>query len=215
MPTINDIAKLAGVSHGTVSNVLNKRGNVSSEKIRRVEQAARELGFTINAQARQLRQGHSSRVAIIIPKVNITRYNDLCRGLVYGLGDSEILVDMYATDNALYKEASLLQQVASTNPIAIVLVSSSVRNDLPFEISATRMIYLEREIEGIPDQARFFGFDYFRAGNELSRACEQDGHKRVAIFSGTQRYSHNRDFIRGCHAVFDKSSLTVDHYSVD
>ena len=44
MPTIKDIAVRAGVSHGTVSNVLNKRGNVSAEKIQLVEQAARELG---------------------------------------------------------------------------------------------------------------------------------------------------------------------------
>ena len=37
MPTIKDIAAKAGVSHGTVSNVLNKRGNVSAEKIQLVE----------------------------------------------------------------------------------------------------------------------------------------------------------------------------------
>ena len=43
MPTIKDIAARAGVSHGAVSNVLNKRGNVSAEKIQLVEQAAREL----------------------------------------------------------------------------------------------------------------------------------------------------------------------------
>lgn len=41
MPTIKDIAARAGVSHGAVSNVLNKRGNVSAEKIQLVEQAAR------------------------------------------------------------------------------------------------------------------------------------------------------------------------------
>ena len=39
MPTINDIAKEAGVSHGTVSNVLNKTGKVSIEKIQLVENA--------------------------------------------------------------------------------------------------------------------------------------------------------------------------------
>ncbi|MDY3833050.1 MAG: LacI family DNA-binding transcriptional regulator, partial [Candidatus Ventricola sp.] len=36
MATIKDIAKIAGVAQGTVSNVLNGRGNVSSDKIRRV-----------------------------------------------------------------------------------------------------------------------------------------------------------------------------------
>ncbi len=57
MPTIKDIAARAGVSHGAVSNVLNKRGNVSAEKIQLVEQAARELGYQFNAQAQQLRAG--------------------------------------------------------------------------------------------------------------------------------------------------------------
>ena len=44
MPTIKDIAREAGVSHGTVSNVINGRGNVSVEKIRLVWQAAEKLG---------------------------------------------------------------------------------------------------------------------------------------------------------------------------
>ena len=45
MPTIKDIAREAGVSHGTVSNVINGRGNVSVEKIRLVWQAAEKLGY--------------------------------------------------------------------------------------------------------------------------------------------------------------------------
>ena len=44
MATMDDIARKAGVSHGTVSNVLNKRGNVSAKKIKLVEDAARALG---------------------------------------------------------------------------------------------------------------------------------------------------------------------------
>ena len=40
MTTIKDIAKAAGVAQGTVSNVLNGKGNVSSEKIRQVMDAA-------------------------------------------------------------------------------------------------------------------------------------------------------------------------------
>ena len=50
MPTIKDIAREAGVSHGTVSNVINGRGNVSVEKIQLVWQAAEKLGYKVNSR---------------------------------------------------------------------------------------------------------------------------------------------------------------------
>ena len=53
MPTIKDIAREAGVSHGTVSNVINGRGNVSVEKIQLVWQAAEKLGYKVNSKAQQ------------------------------------------------------------------------------------------------------------------------------------------------------------------
>ena len=46
MPTILDVAREAGVSQGTASNVLNGKGNVSSEKIKSVQEAAQKLGYT-------------------------------------------------------------------------------------------------------------------------------------------------------------------------
>ena len=67
MATIKDIAREAGVSHGTVSNVLNKTGKVSAEKIQLVEEAARRLGYKLNTQARQLRGGSSKIICIFFP----------------------------------------------------------------------------------------------------------------------------------------------------
>ena len=76
MPTIKDIAKEAGVAQGTVSNVLNGRGNVSSDKIILVEQACAKLGYTMNQRAKTLRQGSSKLLAAIIPNVHDRRYTD-------------------------------------------------------------------------------------------------------------------------------------------
>ncbi len=56
MTTIKDIAKAAGVAQGTVSNVLNGKGNVSSEKIRQVMDAASALGYVPNERAKLLRK---------------------------------------------------------------------------------------------------------------------------------------------------------------
>ena len=65
MPTIKDIAQEAGVSHGTVSNVLNNRGNVSVEKIQQVHKAAAKLGYKLNTSAQELRQGKSDRKSVV------------------------------------------------------------------------------------------------------------------------------------------------------
>ena len=47
MATIRDVAELAEVSVATVSRVLNNNGDVSEEKTKRVQQAAKKLGYTI------------------------------------------------------------------------------------------------------------------------------------------------------------------------
>ena len=81
MPTIKDIAREAGVSHGTVSNVLNKTGKVSIEKIKLVEEAARKLGYVPNAQAQMLRQGTPTSVALLLPTLREDIYLDLYQSL--------------------------------------------------------------------------------------------------------------------------------------
>jgi Transcriptional regulators len=54
--TITDIAKEAQVSLGTVSNVLNHRGNVKADTIRKVEQAAIKLNYVRDISALSIRQ---------------------------------------------------------------------------------------------------------------------------------------------------------------
>ena len=104
MPTIKDIAKLAGVSHGTASNVLNQRGNVSAEKINRVMKAAKELGYTINPQAQLLRKGFSNRISVFIPFVLKEYYSDFYEGILYGLEKKNFEVGLiYFTESRLKK----------------------------------------------------------------------------------------------------------------
>lgn len=76
MSTIKDIAQLAGVSQGTVSNVLNGKENVSSNKILLVQEAARKLGYTVNEKAKILRKGQSKNLAVILPNLDDPQYID-------------------------------------------------------------------------------------------------------------------------------------------
>ena len=129
MPTIKSIALRAGVSHGTVSNVLNKKGNVSAEKIQLVEQAAKELGYKINVQAQQLRSGTTKKVCIILPGLTIKRYIDFYIGLESELRRYQIDSELICTDQLIYNEKVAYKKALSLNAAAIVVVSSMIIAD--------------------------------------------------------------------------------------
>jgi LacI family transcriptional regulator len=77
---IRDVAERAGVSVGTVSNVLNHREKVSPDAVRRVREAIEELGYVRNDAARQLRVGRSSTVGLVVLDVRNPFFTDLARG---------------------------------------------------------------------------------------------------------------------------------------
>lgn len=78
--SIKDVARHAGVSVGTVSNVLNKPDEVSAESIARVQGAIDELGYVRNDAARRLRAGISSTVGFVVLDGQNPFFNQVVRG---------------------------------------------------------------------------------------------------------------------------------------
>lgn len=76
MVTINDVAKQAGVSRGTVSNVIN-HVKVRPEYKEKVERAIEELGYVPNAYARSLKSNKTYTVALILPTVWFPFFSEL------------------------------------------------------------------------------------------------------------------------------------------
>jgi LacI family transcriptional regulator len=79
--SIRDVAQLAGVSVGTVSNVLNGSPQVSPEATARVRAAIAELGYVRNDAARQLRAGRSTSVGLVVLDVRNPFFTDVARGV--------------------------------------------------------------------------------------------------------------------------------------
>lgn len=68
MATINDVAKLAGVSRGTVSNVINNI-KVREKSYLAVKKAIEELGYVPNQYARTLKTNRTNTIALILPTI--------------------------------------------------------------------------------------------------------------------------------------------------
>lgn len=68
--TVTEIAKLAGVSIGTVDRVLHNRGRVSEETRERIQRIIDESGFQPNALARHLKRNRDYRIGVLIPELD-------------------------------------------------------------------------------------------------------------------------------------------------
>ncbi len=71
---IKDIAKLAGVSEGTVDRVLHSRGNISSKALNSVNAVLEKIHYKPNLIARSLGKGRNLRIAVIIPEPKLDPY---------------------------------------------------------------------------------------------------------------------------------------------
>lgn len=114
MATVNlrDVATLAGVSVGSVSNVLNRPGTVSKDVSQRVLSAIDTLGYVRNDAARQLRAGRSRCIGLVVLDIANPFFSDVVRGaerraaeeqLTVLLGDTEedparerVYIDLFA-----------------------------------------------------------------------------------------------------------------------
>lgn len=80
--TMKDVAKVADVSVRTVSNVVNDYQFVSDEKRSRVKKAIKDLGYIVNASARNLRRGRTGNIVLAVPDLTMPYFADLANQII-------------------------------------------------------------------------------------------------------------------------------------
>jgi multiple sugar transport system substrate-binding protein len=198
MPTIKDVAKAAGVSYSTVSNVLNGKGFVKSKTIRQVEEAARRLGYITNQQARYLRKGSSNHLALILPNLYGHQYIDFYLSFKKYAEGFNYHTDLYFTDNNEDREKKELQ-IISENTVAGIAAFTSIRNPEEFyRAYLDHTVFAERR----PDfPCRSVFFDMVKAGEDAAKWAAANCHNRIIIIGESLSFSSMEDFLEGFNRV--------------
>jgi LacI family transcriptional regulator len=106
--SIRDVAALAGVSVGTVSNVLNRPTKVSESTVAKVQRAIDILGFVRNDAARQLRAGRSRSIGLVVLDVANPFFTSIARGAEEAAEAAGLSVLLGNSDDDASREASYL-----------------------------------------------------------------------------------------------------------
>ena len=198
MPTIKDIAREAGVSHGTVSNVINGRGNVSVEKIRLVWQAAEKLGYKVNAKAQSLRLGKDRAIAVLLPGIEYIHWAAMYEVFQNEFSQKGYSVHLYSTRSMESRELSMLAEALNTRFSAII-TSTCLSDALAHyraEAPDLPLVFLQREGPEQPD-VMYAGFDPESAGREIADYVRSQGAVRIGVFTEAAELPDAASFIRG------------------
>jgi LacI family transcriptional regulator len=183
-PSIKDVAVRAGVSIGTVSNVLNRPDKVAEATREQVLAAISELGFVRNSSAAQLRAGTSRSLGLIVLDMANPFFHDVAKGVEDVATELGYAVVLCNTDEQATREDRYLQ----------VLEEQRVRGVLitPVEVSSERLDALRRR--GTPTvlvdrhdprvNCCSVAVDDVVGGELAGAHLMERGHRRIAFFSG-------------------------------
>lgn len=124
--SVVDVAKKAGVSLGTVSNVLNRPDRVAPATRARVLAAIGELGFIRNEAARQLRAGRSRSIGLVVLDIRNPFFTDLAAGVEVSAAGAGLSVVLCNSGDDVTREdhyLSLLQEQRASG----ILITPTVR----------------------------------------------------------------------------------------
>jgi DNA-binding LacI/PurR family transcriptional regulator len=107
--TLHDVARLAGVSIKTVSNVINDYPHIRPATKAKVEQAIADLGYTPNLTARSLRSGRTGAIALAVPELGLSYFAELAAAVIEAAEEAGLVVLVEQTGGDRDRELELLR----------------------------------------------------------------------------------------------------------
>ena len=208
--SIRDVARLAGVSVGTVSNVLNKPDEVSADSIIRVQAAIDELGYVRNDAARRLRAGISSTVGFVVLDGQNPFFNEVVRGSEDEASKNGIAILVGNTDEDFRREGMYLD-LFEEQRVRGVLIS-------PYgDINARLQRLKSRDIPvvlvdrmNVEGQFSSVAVDSVAGGQMAAQHLIDTGRRRIAFVGGPFDIRQVRDRLEGARVAVENNDHDVD-----
>ena len=212
--TIDQVAKLAGVSRATVSRVMNGSAHVSPERVKAVQRAIKELNFTPNSTARRLAGGRSGLIALLIEESSEEFFTNSFWGEVVG-GFSQTIRD------AGMHPLVLIQPKSGTEESLFATLQAGQMDGLAIFGWHKPVKVLEKLLD--PKMAVVFGGDFggskkypcvdvdnVRGGYLATQHLIESGCTKILVITGDLTLQSARDRLSGYEKALSEAGLKID-----
>jgi LacI family transcriptional regulator len=210
MSTIIEVAKRAGVSVGTVSNVIRGNARVGREFRERVEAAIRELDYHPNEIARSLKANQTYMLGMVVPDITNPFFPEIIRGAEDKALERRYLLVTANTDEQIERERSIVSALRSRRVDGLLLACAPgedgghLRRMMEAGIS---IVCLDRAPVGVKVDTVLL--DNVRGGEDCMRHLLRVGYRNIAIITGPLELQTARERLRGYENALAEAEVKV------
>lgn len=183
MVTMQEVARHAGVSVMTVSNVINARPHVRESTRQRVLDAIDELGYSVNAAARNLRQGRTGVIGLAVPEIDRPYFGLLSELIISRAAQHGYEVVIESTGADRERELGALQhsRLRSYDGLIISAVNLSGADAALFRADLPVVVLGERSYEERVDHVVMANAE---GAGQVARHLIEQGARALAMIGG-------------------------------
>ncbi len=208
--TIEEVAKKAGVSKGTISAVINAKNSVKPQTREKILSVMKELNFRPKGVARNLKNGSQDKsIGIIIKDLNYPFYTAIASGAREYAKSKGFSVIVTSSENDHEYEKKLSHLFATKDikgTIIAPIVAGTVEIEHLFRLKMINYPFvLLEDVKGI--QANVVAIDNLKAIKKAVKYLIDSGHTKIVHFAGPAYSSHTQERIEGFRHAFSESPL--------
>jgi len=210
VPTIQDVARHAGVAAVTVSRVINNASYVGEETRARVEAAITALGYVPNRLARGLRSKQTQTLGLVLTDITNPFWTTVARGVEDVASSHHFNVIFCNTDESEAEQAKELTGLVQKRVDGVLLVpaASSAEPVAFLREQGVPVVVVDRRVPDCTvDSVRC---DSEQGAYELVRLLLNLGHTCIAALSGPEKVSTARDRAAGYRRALAEKGLDSD-----
>jgi LacI family transcriptional regulator len=183
-PSLNDVARLAGVSRSTVSRVLSGAANVSHEAAAAVRAAARTLGYRPDPIARAMRSGSSGCIGMVVPEIGNPFFAEVVEAVERELQAHDVELMITDSRDSVDNERRRIESLLDRRVDGLIVIPVESRSSAPTleHITQVPIVLLDRDVDSLAGD--FVGVDNAAGIRSVLQHLAAQGARSVAFVSG-------------------------------
>lgn len=211
--TIRDIAAKTGYAVGTVSRALNNHPNVSDKARTAILQAAQEMGFEINVNAKQLKQTHSNTILVVTKGIGNELFGEMVETMQHLIAQTSYQMVVDYMDEDFNEVAHAARLCREKKPLGILFLGGAnahFQADFgPIDVPCVLVTNDSSELD-IPNLSSV-STDDREAGYQAIETLIDLGHRKIAVIGGDREVSDtSRLRYEGCLRAFSEHNIPFD-----